>query len=728
MHIKSTRYEIEINLFYANINLYKHKTKDFTVHVSGKNNLKEIVMDKLILSYYLTDKDVLPMSISGGTISWESDHNTINPASGIITQPKSGEVEVNLTASVKFDGNDTVQKKFKVKVMGKGTQYILSYTRATDNAPEKTGMYNEYVCDSMHLGLSADGKRYEPLLNNTGVLFAKAQGADTKLLKQPFIFRMKDGNFGILALRVNAEESINDVPGTFILFTSPDLISFNEVGLVKLTDQEQIKNPYCTYDAYRDQYIISWTDASTEISYVSTTSDFKQFSSPNLFSSPRTAPPVSDIQYAVESNALPISQNESIHIINKLKPVTNTTVDDAKISVNAGQKADLANTKVMAHYTDGSSAYKAVNWNQTELAGVNFNIPGTYTVNGTVKQLDDDGTNYPFLKERADPAVVKFNNKYYFIATTESQNIGLYIRESDTLLGIKTAAENLVFDEAKGASAGYVTPDCHWAPELHIINSELCMLFSANQGNGGFNVQSMFMKLKTDGDPKKYDDWETPKRFLDKNGDFLSNNSNRGGITLDMTHFAYNNRHYVIWSQRNFNINGGTADLWIGEIEADKPWQLISDPVLIVLNEYGWERNHTFVNEGPFVIIRDDKLYMTYSGGAVDETYSVGITTVDLNENVDFLDPGTWVKTNYPVLTGFSVPGLDGPGHNSYVMDDDGQFINLYHARIQNGNWTRDTLLRIVHFGANGTPILDMSKEREILASNKNVKLIVTVE
>ena len=58
------------------------------------------------------------------------------------------------------------------------------------------------------------------LLNNTGVLFAKAQGETTKLLKEPYIFRMKDGSFGVLAVRVTQGETAADEVGTLLFFTS----------------------------------------------------------------------------------------------------------------------------------------------------------------------------------------------------------------------------------------------------------------------------------------------------------------------------------------------------------------------------------------------------------------------------------------------------------------------------------------------------------------------------
>src|SRR5690606_16974963 len=86
----------------------------------------------------------------------------------------------------------------------------------------------------------------------------------------------------------------------------------------------------------------------------------------------------------------------------------------------------------------------------------------------------------------------------------------------------------------------------------------------------------------------------------------------------------------------------------------------------------------------------------------------------------------SWTKSNYPLLTSRSVSGEYGPGHNSYVMDDDGVLWNVYHAR--NGiDGPRCTGIRRVHFDIDGYPVLDLTEERDINPELKHVstKLIV---
>ena len=697
----------------------------------------------LLLPYYMSERDTLPMTIGDSTIQWTSDNSAIDATTGKVSAPERDRVEVNLEATITMEDNSIKKKKFIVNVLPSDSGYILSYTREEDDTikgrsgQEEHGMYQSAVTDSMHLGYSADGKTFEALNYNTGVLFAKNKGEKTKVLKQPYIFRMKDGSFGVLAVRTNEvtetdeEETENEDKGKLLLFTSKDLLSYEEVKLLTVSDTDSIQNPSCVYDKVSDKYYISWTSEETSEGYINQTTDFTTIEEKTPCELTKAESIESGIKYAIESNVIAITPEEGKKILNKLKPIYNTAVEDAEVETECGKPLDLTKVKVKANYSDGSKADKSVTWSQEEMAKVDFDKIGTYKVTGTVRTLADKiskADNYPFIAGNADPNVVKFNGKYYFIATNESGNLNFYIREADTVTGLKTAKKHLIYNEAKGKEGNIVSKSNHWAPELHVINNELYMFFATNVGTG-WDVQCAIMKLKTGGNPTEYADWEAPKRYLDSSGKNL--NRSYGGITLDMTHFSYNNRHYVIWSQRNFSKNGGTADLWIGETTAENPGQLISKAVKIVSCEYGWERNHEFVTEGPNVILTADKLYLTYSGGATDETYCVGMTQVDLSSDVDFLNANSWKKSNYPLLTGLTSRGdkkYHGPGHNSYVTDEDGNLINVFHARPGDGSsFQRDAFLRVVHFGADGSPILDMEEEVEVLPENRKVSMTITV-
>ena len=114
----------------------------------------------------------------------------------------------------------------------------------------------------------------------------------------------------------------------------------------------------------------------------------------------------------------------------------------------------------------------------------------------------------------------------------------------------------------------------------------------------------------------------------------------------------------------------------------------------------------------------------------------------------DLLAKGVWTKSPYPLLTSRDVDGEEGPGHNSFTVDKDGNAIFVYHARPTSHNYEkcgwngtnssfnneplndpcRHARLKRVHWAADGTPILKMTYENELLEENQTVSLTIKVE
>ncbi len=230
------------------------------------------------------------------------------------------------------------------------------------------------------------------------------------------------------------------------------------------------------------------------------------------------------------------------------------------------------------------------------------------------------------------------------------------------------------------------------------------------------------MALKEGGNPTVASDWEMPVRVIKKDGSYLYGEQ---GITLDMTHFETGGVHYVCWSQRQFKPVDQGAWLYIACVDPDKPWQLTTEPVLLSMPEYSWANNHTFVDEGPFALFKDGKIYLTFSSAAVDSTYVVGLMTADPNS--DLTNPDNWVKENYPLLSSRSVEGEFGTGHNAYVTDDDGLVWNTYHAR-PGVDGPRSSGIRRVHFNIEGFPVLDMTEEKDVKPELAMVETTVVVK
>lgn len=281
--------------------------------------------------------------------------------------------------------------------------------------------------------------------------------------------------------------------------------------------------------------------------------------------------------------------------------------------------------------------------------------------------------SYPLARGYGDPVILKWEGQYYYIATNDkTNNIGLYIRRSDTMTGLFSAEEKLLlaYNEAAGLMQTF------WAPEFHMIGGRLCILFAVSGRQWG--PQCQIMQLLDGGRVDDPAGWTAPRPILRQDGSPLAELPT---ITLDMT-FIPAKKPYVVWSQRRHigtPLDTGSM-LYIAELNEKEPWRLASEPVLLSRPLFGWENvSGTINNEGPYALIRDGQVWLTYSGGSANAfTYTVGLLTADTD--ADLLQTENWTKWPTPVLSFASVPGEYGPGHNSFFRDDDGQLWIAYHT------------------------------------------------
>jgi GH43 family beta-xylosidase len=150
--------------------------------------------------------------------------------------------------------------------------------------------------------------------------------------------------------------------------------------------------------------------------------------------------------------------------------------------------------------------------------------------------------------------------------------------------------------------------------------------------------------------------------------------------------------------------------------------------VLLTRPLYGWENiQGTINNEGPYALLTDDMVYITYSGGAAGGyTYALGLLSIPRGSN--YLDGNSWKKATAPVLSYYSIDGVYGPGHNSFFKDYDGDVMIMYHGEVKIAPAdTRCTAMHRVHFGKNNVPVFNMSKERDLDPAFAEVELKVNL-
>nr|BFE50617.1 hypothetical protein GCM10017745_40440 [Saccharothrix mutabilis subsp. capreolus] len=141
------------------------------------------------------------------------------------------------------------------------------------------------------------------------------------------------------------------------------------------------------------------------------------------------------------------------------------------------------------------------------------------------------------------------------------------------------------------------------------------------------------------------------------------------------------------------------------------PWQITGAVARLTVPTLDWEtRGGVKVAEGPAVVQRGGRVFLTYSASATDHNYCLGMLSA--SASADLLNPGSWTKSAVPVFASNAATGQYGPGHNSFTVSEDGQSdILVYHDRNYRdivGDPLRDpnrrTRVQKFYWRADGTP------------------------
>jgi len=114
-------------------------------------------------------------------------------------------------------------------------------------------------------------------------------------------------------------------------------------------------------------------------------------------------------------------------------------------------------------------------------------------------------------------------------------------------------------------------------------------------------------------------------------------------------------------------------------IELRRAPTIAAPPVRISQPEYPWEKVRFAVNEGPAVIVRHGRVWVTYSAAGTGAEYCLGLLSA--SADADLLEPKSWRKSPVPVFATSEAHRIYGPGHNSFTTAPDGTDLLVYHAR-----------------------------------------------
>ncbi|MDQ7906441.1 family 43 glycosylhydrolase [Phytohabitans sp. ZYX-F-186] len=297
----------------------------------------------------------------------------------------------------------------------------------------------------------------------------------------------------------------------------------------------------------------------------------------------------------------------------------------------------------------------------------------------------------PLVAQRADPHIVKHTDGYYYMTATAPEYDRIVLRRATTLQGLAGASESVIWRRhTSGEMAAHI-----WAPEIHYINGRWYVYFAAGRSDDVWAIR-MYVLENASANPLA-GSWTERGRIVTPLNTF----------SLDATTFVHNGTRYLAWAQNDPAI-GGNTNLYLAPMS--NPWTITGTPARLSVPTYSWETVGYRVNEGPAVIQRNGRVFMTYSASATDANYCLGMLTAPATANL--MNPSSWTKNAQPVFRSNTATSQYGPGHNSFTVSEDGQSdILVYHDRSYRdisgdplNDPNRRTRIQKLYWNADGTP------------------------
>lgn len=280
--------------------------------------------------------------------------------------------------------------------------------------------------------------------------------------------------------------------------------------------------------------------------------------------------------------------------------------------------------------------------------------------------MDRVRSNEPFIAQRADPYVYRHTDgTYYFTASVPAYD-KIILRKADSFEALREAEEIVIWNRHEsGEMSEHI-----WAPEIHFLNGRWFIYFAAGEKEDIWKIRPFVLEC-TGNDPIK-DTWVERGKLQRADDDIYSFDA----FSLDATVFEHKGMSYVVWAEK-VSVGIQISNLYIARMKS--PVKLATAQVLLTTPDYDWERQEIWVNEGPAILKKNGRIFLTYSASATGECYCMGMMSI--GEEEDLLDPKAWKKERHPVLKSSEKDGIFGPGHNSFTTLEDGTDLCIYHAR-----------------------------------------------
>lgn len=663
----------------------------------------------------------------------------------------------NIAAAQTLKEGDSLQQSYYLTVYSTETPF---YEKA-DNLDQET--------KSIYMAASRDGENFEVLNNGGGVIFSK-NIKGTLAVTDPRIYK-EHGQFIVTASDADPQKGVH-------LFTSEDGVHYYDDELIPSDSRSAAALDRANCRLMLDGKNILDTDPSITLG---------------------NALELTEQEYSFILNQLGTIVNTGLENLNDL---------DISVGEDAAERLRENYAAANATYSDGSTQAFPIDWSGA-LENIDLSKPGSYTLtgrviqpkylnklkelNGSVLPEDDPDNRNPqekdhydeatktvyfdetkFVEGMADPCIY-WDEKtgYYYMTgsyfpeegdaiddTDKTQQYDrVVLRRARTLEGLQNRKNQVTI--WKAGNQGFQDNGSEekrgfrniWAPEIHRVGSNWVIYFTESHSSNAFNIFCHALVLDGSRDPyetaltsgSEPSQWSDYKMYA---ADSVKTDPFNLSFCLDMTYFKdeVSGISYVIWAGKpSAAYMGGSTDLFIARISEETPWMITSEAVRLSKSDYGWERVRYCVNEGPTVLQKDGNIFMCYSASGTGSEYAIGMCRA--KGGGDLLDAANWTKSPYPLLTSRDAAGEEGPGHNSFTVDQYGNVIFVYHARPTSHNskmcgWDgkkstynseplndpcRHARLKRVHWAADGTPILKMTYENELPEKYRTIPIRINV-
>ena len=139
------------------------------------------------------------------------------------------------------------------------------------------------------------------------------------------------------------------------------------------------------------------------------------------------------------------------------------------------------------------------------------------------------------------------------------------------------------------------------APELHYINGKWYIHFAAGRAEDKWAIRPYVLECAA-ANPIE-GPWVERGQLRPL----------RSSFSLDATSFEHNGVRFTAWAE----YAGDDSNIYLAR-QGGEPWVYVGEPTLISTPTHEWEVRGYRVNEGPSVVVRNGRVFMTFSARYVN--------------------------------------------------------------------------------------------------------------